>query len=375
LAAAPAAAPLSPSATVSLLTCSPVDDDVYTLYGHTAIRVCDTAQHIDAVFNYGIFDFSKPNFIYRFAKGETDYMLRAYNFSAFMQEYVLRGSEIAEQRLNLSPQEREALWQALVLNERPENRVYRYNFFFDNCATRPAAMIEKHLNGKLLFASVDDEPSFRDVINYCTRNHPWVTFGCNLVLGLPTDRKMTFRERFFLPAFVRDAFDMAMIDSDGCENYLVAKRVILNEADMSEEEKDAAYKCFWSPMLCGWLFFAVILLITVIEWRQRRRFVFIDCLCFFLAGCAGCVLYFLCFLSVHPCIFPNLSVLWLHPFHFIGVAVCLLKKPVIYHTINLFAIIFMLILWFFVPQYYDLAFTPLISALLLRSVTCVVCTR
>ena len=69
---------LSKDAEISLLTVSPSEDEVYTVYGHTALRVRDASKKFDTVFNYGIFDFSKPNFIYRFAKGETDYRLAIY---------------------------------------------------------------------------------------------------------------------------------------------------------------------------------------------------------------------------------------------------------------------------------------------------------
>jgi len=380
---------LSPSAKISLLTCSPSDDDVYTLYGHTAIRVCDTALRLDVAFNYGIFDFSKPNFIYRFAKGETDYMLRAYDFKSFLYEYIQRGSEVTEQVLNLSPSESEALWQALALNERPENRVYRYNFFFDNCATRPEAIIEKYVVGGIRFAPDTTVLTFRDIINYCTRNHPWVTFGCDLVLGQPTDRIMTFREKFFLPEFLKDAFETAQrgdmgdcfvprndVNNDTPRNdKLTRETIILNEAEKTEAEKDKEYKTFTalltSPIVCTSLFLIIILIITLVEWNRKKYYAFVDCALFTVAGLAGCVLFFLSFISVHPSIFPNISVLWLHPFHFIGVcffAVKKLKKQANwYHFINFAVIIAMSVTWIFFPQHFNIAFAPLIASLLLRS--------
>ena len=132
---------LSKDAEISLLTVSPSEDEVYTVYGHTALRVRDASKKLDTVFNYGIFDFSKPNFIYRFAKGETDYRLAAQYTRDFLIEYEMRGSEVTEQILDIDSAGKARIWEALMINNRPENRVYRYNFFFDNCATRPAAII------------------------------------------------------------------------------------------------------------------------------------------------------------------------------------------------------------------------------------------
>ena len=112
---------LSNDAKISLLTVSPSDDAVYTVYGHSALRVQDAAQKIDAVFNYGIFSFAKPNFIYRFAKGETDYRLGVEHFRDFMIEYEMRGSEVTEQVLELDSITKNRIWEALLINNRPEN--------------------------------------------------------------------------------------------------------------------------------------------------------------------------------------------------------------------------------------------------------------
>ena len=105
-----AQAPLSDAARISLLTSAPYEEEVFTVYGHAALRVHDPAQKIDYVFNYGIFDFSKPNFVYRFAKGETDYRLGVANYADYVVEYQLRGSSITEQQLNLTAAERQSLW-------------------------------------------------------------------------------------------------------------------------------------------------------------------------------------------------------------------------------------------------------------------------
>ncbi|MDR1524034.1 MAG: DUF4105 domain-containing protein [Tannerella sp.] len=384
---APAAAlqapPLSPQAQISLLTSSPTGDAVYTLYGHSALRVYDPGTKLDEVFNYGIFDFSRPNFIYRFAKGETDYMVRAYNFNYYLLDYIERGSEIYEQILNLLPEEKESLWQALVLNERPENRTYRYNFFFDNCATRPVAMVENSIRGSIRYpgqpasrdyrADTKDAPpagrsTFRDAINFCTRHHPWVTFGCDLVLGAPTDRVMTLKETFFLPEYLRKTFDKAEIERNGATQPLIIKTNILSEETRAPEQSPPFAT---SPLACFTLVFIILLYLTWLEWRKKTYYRWLDILLFFSAGMAGCILFFLSFVSVHPSIFPNISLLWLHPFHLAGIILFSVKKfnklAFWYHIINFATILGMSIAWIFVTQHFNIAFTPLIASLLLRS--------
>ena len=52
----------------SLITCD-AGEDIYTIWGHTAIRVVDSMNQTDIVYNYGSFDFNTPNFIAKFVKG------------------------------------------------------------------------------------------------------------------------------------------------------------------------------------------------------------------------------------------------------------------------------------------------------------------
>ena len=125
---------------ISLLTCAS-GEEIYSLFGHTAIRYENYTRGIDAVFNYGIFNFNAPNFILRFALGETDYQLGVTNYERFAAEYYYLERDVWQQELNLTVQEKEKLIMLLEENYRPENRIYRYNFFYDNCATRPRDLI------------------------------------------------------------------------------------------------------------------------------------------------------------------------------------------------------------------------------------------
>ena len=362
------APPLSREAEISLITCSPTDDAVFTLYGHTALRVYDPVLKIDWVYNYGIFDFSSPNFIYRFAKGETDYKLDTSYFSYFLMEYSTRGSTIYEQVLNLLPEEKESLWQALEWNRKPENRVYRYNFFFDNCATRPAVMVENNIKGYISYAPASELPTFRDVINYCTRNHPWITLGCDLVVGLPSDRVMTLQETFFIPDYLKNAFDKAEIIREDTTETLVKQTNILANGIL---KPDFLILFPPTPFTAFTVLFVLILALSFIEWRRKSYYRFVDVILFLSAGLAGCIIFFLSFFSVHPSMFPNINLLWLHPLHLIGVLFFSVKKWKIvafwYHFINFAVVMSMCVGWIFIPQHFNMAFIPLIASLLLRS--------
>ena len=360
---------LSDEAQISILTAAPSDEAVFTLYGHTAIRVKDSLHKIDLVFNYGIFDFSKPNFIYRFTKGETDYKLAAYNFQHYIIEYQMRGSEVTEQVLNFTPDEINKIWNALYINVQPENCVYRYNFFFDNCATRPVAIVEEQVDGKIKYNDPPKPQTFRDLINYCTRNNSWLTFGCDLALGSPTDRVATPHEMMFLPVYLKEEFDKAtIVNPDGTERKLVKSTTRLAE-ELTDD--DQGEKEWFTPMLCSMIIFLLVSLITYMEWKKKTYFRLVDCILFLLAGVAGTVLFFLCFISTHPCIWPNWSIVWLQPFDLVAVILFAVKKygkaAYYYHFINFAALTLLLAGWYFIPQHLNIAFIPLVATLWLRS--------
>lgn len=360
---------LSDEAQISILTAAPSDEAVFTLYGHTAVRVKDSLHKIDLVFNYGIFDFSKPNFIYRFTKGETDYKLAAYNFQHYIIEYQMRGSEVTEQVLNFTPDEINKVWNALYINVQPENCVYRYNFFFDNCATRPVAIVEEQVDGKIKYNDPPELQTFRDLINYCTRNNSWLTFGCDLALGSPTDRVATPHEMMFLPVYLKEEFDKAtIVNPDGTERKLVKSTTRLAE-ELTDD--DQGEKEWFTPMLCSMIIFLLVSLITYMEWKKKTYFRLVDCILFLLAGVAGTVLFFLCFISTHPCIWPNWSIVWLQPFDLIAVILFAVKKygkaAYYYHFINFAALTLLLAGWYFIPQHLNIAFIPLVATLWLRS--------
>lgn len=421
---------LSDKAEISLLTSAPYDEEVFTVYGHAALRIHDPERELDLIFNYGIFDFSKPNFIYRFAKGETDYMLGVANFPDYVIEYQMRGSDITEQVLNLLPGEKARIWSALLENYQPENRVYRYNFFFDNCATRLATLAEKNVYGEIRYNDPLEPKTFRELINYCTRNHPWLTFGCDLALGSPTDRTATPHEMMFLPFYLKEAFGKAtVIQPDGIERPLVKHTRTIGAAGsetdraagsleaggskeateekatnaamagkpakndtpaaditkasegkeesrtmagpIEENDSHSAEDTLFTPMVASLLLFLLVFILTFREWRKKIYFRWLDCVLFFVAGAGGVILFFLSFISVHPATWPNWSLIWLNPLDLVAVILFCVKKArkaaYYYHFINFAALSMMLAGWYWIPQHLNTAFIPLVATLWLRS--------
>ena len=172
---------------VTLLTCSP-GKEVYALYGHTAIRcqVFDSSlgtKTSDIVFNYGVFDDSKPYFVWNFILGRTDYVVMPMPWEYFPNSYQKRGSSVTEQELNLTQAEAHQLMALLVENCQPENCKYRYNFLYNNCTTKVRDLVEQAINGRIQYPDMQAPQTFRQILHKYTAQHPWSQEGNDLLLG------------------------------------------------------------------------------------------------------------------------------------------------------------------------------------------------
>ena len=297
------------SVEISLLTCQP-HDEVYSLYGHTAIRYHDLRPGgFDLAFNYGVFDFKKPHFVARFVFGLTDYELGAYPYKYFLEEYRRFGSMVTEQVLNLTAEEKLILHEALAMNLRPENKIYRYNFFYSNCTTKARDIIENCINGKIEYAGREDyTPSYREMVHSMTKNNPWSRFGNDLLLGIKADFKTDLRQQEFLPGNLLYDFDHAQIYSEGTYRPLIKERRIAVPAGVQIVQEGFPL----TPLSCAAVLLAIGLVIFFIEWRKKRVFIVWDVLLMLAVGTFGIVLTLMLF-SQHPTVSLNLQIILLNP--------------------------------------------------------------
>jgi hypothetical protein len=358
---------LSDSAVISLLTCEPIDDMAYTVYGHTAVRIYDRIHGIDVVYNYGIFDFSSPNFIYRFARGELNYKLGVGRFANFFEEYSERKSGITEQILNLTNAEKQKVFDALFINSLPQNSVYLYNFLFDNCSTRPRILLEKNIAGTIEYPQILEQTTFRTIIHRANKNHRWLTFGIDLALGAPLDNFIGQNPQLFIPDNLMQVFNQAkVIQPNGTARNLVSEtRKLAPSYPVIEKPLDS------NPVMVLWLFFVFVLLLSFWEWRSKKYFRLFDFILFFAYGLTGCLLFFLSFISIHPAVCPNFSMIWAHPLHLV-LAVALFIRPLkkfvkYYLLINGIVLLLLMSGWNFFPQDFNPAFFPLALTLCVRS--------
>ncbi len=295
---------------VSLLTCQP-HEEVYSLYGHTAIRYRERGlQEVDIAFNYGVFNFRKPFFVGRFVLGWTDYELGACPYPLFQEEYRRFGSRVTEQVLNLTREEKLRLKQALVENMKDENRVYRYNYFYNNCTTKARDIIEQSLSGTLVYddSHTDRQLTYRKMVHEMTKRHPWATFGNDILLGIRADLKTTQRQQEFLPHHLMNDFDHARILTNGQYRPLVKERRVAVEPGVQTAMSGFPL----SPTTCAVVLSGLALILFAVQWRLRRTLLVWDLLLLTFQSVVGLLLFVMLF-SEHPTTTLNLQFLLFNP--------------------------------------------------------------
>jgi hypothetical protein len=349
---------------ITLLTCGP-GEDLYSRWGHTALRVQEQSTGTDNVFNYGTFEFN-PDFYMKFIRGKLLYFLSVQSFEDFMYQYKVESRSVQEQELQLSCQEKQRLLNALLVNAEDENRYYRYDFLFDNCTTRAGDIVAKNTNSPVVFKNVlpANPPSFRDLIHeYLDAGHQyWSKLGIDILLGAKLDRRAGNKQAiYFLPDYLLKGFDRALVNG---HRLAAPPRTILS---MPSPPGD---KSFFTPFIVFSLVFLVVVLLSFSSNKRVRAALNIfDFLFFFLLGLAGILLLFMWFGTDHKVCQNNYNLLWALPTNavmafFIGSRKQWVKKYFL--MVSLISIL-LAICWFFLPQQMNNALIPVLLLIIFRS--------
>ncbi len=345
---------------ISLLTCSP-GEELYSTFGHSAIRVTDTTTRTDIVFNYGTFDGFDPDFYIKFVKGKLDYYVETEQFRNFVYAYQMEGRSVVEQELNLTADEKLRLYQALRENIKEENKYYRYDFLFDNCATRIRDIVHQNVNG-LRFPELlpENKVTFRHLIyEYLDANKAWWSkLGIDILLGAGMDAYASSAESMFLPDYLYRGFDSAQANAIP----LIAKRSTLVPVVASGAEKTS----FFTPSVCFSLLLLVFVLLAL--FRRTRVLRILDFVLFLATGLLGILLVFMWTATDHQLCASNYNLLWAIPLHSIAAFSIFNKKPLkLYWKLSAVICALVLLLWPVLPQNMNEALIPVVVLLGWRS--------
>jgi hypothetical protein len=349
---------------ISILTATP-GEELYSTFGHSALRVTDSTNNSDIVYNYGTFNFDEPNFYFKFVRGKLPFYLSTDYFDNFILEYQQENRGITEQVLNLTCSEKYRINELLQENMLGPNRVYKYDFTFDNCTTRLRDLIEKTTDSTVHFGeALKMKETFRDLIyeylNYGDKQ--WSKLGIDILLGSKTDAIMKPREVMFLPDYLMKTFDSSTIEA----RPLVAEKHALFKINYSPIEKDN----LTHPLFIFTCLFVLIALLSYSKnfFIQKLLSAF-DGFLFFIIGLLGILLVFMWFGTDHIMCRNNYNLLWAWPTNIVAAFYIHSKKSWAKKYFILYAVFNLILLgfWFFLPQHMNPALIPIILILIFRS--------
>lgn len=348
---------------ISLVTCAP-GDDLYSIFGHTGIRLIDSARNIDVVFNYGTFDDSDPYFYLKFTRGIMRYSLSIWPYATFMEEYRYERRNVFEQVLALDCAGRQELARALFVNAQEANRYYDYQFHLDNCTTRARDMVTRYAGAPVRFNNIlpAEHPSFRNLIHsYLDKGRqPWSKLAIDLLLGAHLDAIVTNEQAMFLPDYLAKGFDSA---AAGAHPLVSQKRDLLAMPD-----KAPAASWFAPGIIFSALLIIVVALSLAPSPAAQKAVNIFDRALFLLTGLLGVVMWLVWLTRVDNVCSNNWNTLWALPTH-AAMAFVNRKRPWVkaYWQITSGLLVALFVGWRWLPQEMNTALIPLLALLLIRS--------
>lgn len=357
---------LSEKAQISVLTCA-TGNQLFSSFGHTAVRVQDMELGIDVVYNYGTFNFNKPNFYLNFARGKLIYSLSRKRFENFLYDYELEKRWVKEQILDLSSLETKQLFQFLETNYLPENRDYAYDPLFNNCSSIVADVLEKKFEGQIVFKGIhlDTKYTFRQLVRQYIPLNSWGAFGIDLAFGGITDRTATVREHMFMPYYTME--QLKNTTKTG-KPLLKRERTILDYPEESGNNKDALLA---SPLFWFMVLLAFVIAITLMNHKHDSHNKVLDFVLLFVSGAAGLLILILWLTTDHVVTKMNFNFLWLMPINLFVAFKILSKKSMPkwlsnYLWFALTCIGIVLLIWVFKIQILSPLNIPLMLTLVVR---------
>jgi len=345
---------ISDSLEVSLVTVSP-GNELYSTFGHSAIRIKDLIYGHDLIFNYGTFNPSIPFFYFKFALGKLDYMLSVENYDDFIQSVKYENRCAYEQILNFNKTEKIALIMGLLNNYKPENRYYRYKFFTDNCATRIRDILNKSASDPtfLITTNVDSGKTFRQLFLPYLKYNPWSRFGINILLGAMADRPAKI-DALFLPDKLKQAID---------NSFIFNKKSVYSEKTLYTTNLNQKTSSF-TPIIAS----IILFLFSIIAIRWKRFASTFDPILFIIIGFTGVFITTLSFFSAHAELHANYNILLFFPGLLL---VPFLKKGKFknifcWTTLGIILLTLILFVLKIIPQHIDNEIIILILAILIR---------
>lgn len=351
---------------IAIMTLGPYQGELYSAFGHSAIRVIDTARNIDYVFNYGVFNFNQENFYWNFGRGIMRYQLGLSKYERFKNHYISQNRYVIEQYLNLTPDEKLQFYNYLFENYKPENREYYYNYVYNNCSSKIRDLLRDAIDADIEFNYdyVEDDLTIRDLMDRYLEYQPWGDWIIDIGLGSRIDEIPKPDEYMFLPDYVKLSLDDAKIIRRSAPASLISKTVDVYKSVPEEHAKST-----WTPFNTFVVLFFVVGFFTNRDFKRGKRTHWVDVVLFTFVGILGWWCFFLWTGTAHISK-QNMNLFWAIPLHIPLIYLINIKKiqKILskYFLIVSIWYVLLVVMWGALSQPLHDAMIPLVLTMVLR---------
>lgn len=357
---------LSENAQIGVITCAPYQGELYSAFGHSAIRVYDPVHNIDYAYNYGTFDFNQPNFYLNFTRGHLLYRLSVQSYPRFKHNYLYLNRWVHEQVIDLNQEQKQKLFDFLQWNAQPENQDYLYDYFYNNCATKIRDVFVEVLGKDIQFddSYITTNYTIRELTDLYLKEQPWGDLGIDICLGLPMDKKATPIEYMFLPDYIESSFENATLNSETGQKKLVKETIVSDSGNPPNTFDGPPH-----PWTVFGVLLAIIGVISILDFRKKKISRWLDASLLIITGCIGCLLFILWIATDHKAAANNFNLLWALPTNLIaGILIFSEQKKLLKKYFGFLTAITVLLIttWGLLPQQLNVFLLPLIVAIAIR---------
>ena len=349
--------------TISILTCDP-GNEIYSFFGHSALRIQNPKLSINWVINWGLFEFNEDQiqFGYDFAKGRLNYYVGIQEMPSFIYEYAYYKRGVREQILNLNTSHKKKIINLVQKNYQPENRTYKYDFFYDNCSTRIQVLLDEVFEDEIEWGINKDANkfTFREIIHKYLNKAPWLTLGIDLVLGKRIDVLVNNSHLMFLPDYIEKIADNTYINEKGNKEKLVSENKIIINSQTTNQP-------ILNITIYAWILFGITIILLVTQ--QAKLINIWSCINLLSLAILGGILVFMWWGTDHQATKYNFNLLWASPLHLYLFSIIIKPK---WNLLNFWFILismtllFLTILfWFTLTQEFNPFIKPLILQLII----------
>lgn len=338
---------------ISLLTCDKGDAS-YAAFGHTAIRIIDSENHTDLIYNFGMFRFSVPNFTWKFIMGDLKYWLGVHKTDNFLKMYAYEHRAVWEQKLSLDHQTAKTLVDTLKHIYKPENRYYYYHFLEQNCTTEARNVLFKILNKSIDFEPHITDKTYRNILDTYLTGKPWTQFGIHIIMGANIDKNIDSYQYMALPETLLQGFEKLHNQHPG---IVGSKQTLLNTSTPTSKN---------NSIISPFIVFSILLIIKVLF--KNRIF---DFTLWLLIAIIAFIIIMVWQYSAHMELQNNWNILWASPTYLLLILLSLFKwnKPLkIVALLNILLIAVYIIIQIIGIQSMHFGVWPLIMLLLISNI-------